>query len=76
MTLLAQLSGMTLHYNINDVGAQFVYVRSFYFEQDYLECWTGKVTFFFKLGISNLILYFCFSYSTVCKKLGEKGFFP
>lgn len=50
MTLLAQLSGIILHDNINDVGAQFVYVLSFYFEQDFLEYWTNKVIFFFKVG--------------------------
>lgn len=42
---MAQLSGIILHDNINDIGAQFIYVNSFYFEQDFLECWTGKVTF-------------------------------
>lgn len=74
MTLLALLSGIILHDNTNDVGAQFIYVHSWVFEQDFLEYHTGELTLL--LMTSNFILHFLFFYSTVCKKLGEKGLFP
>ena len=53
MTLLAQLSGVILHDSISDVGAQLVYINSFYFQQDFVQCWTGKVTFFFYFSSRN-----------------------
>lgn len=75
LTLLAQLSGIILHDNRNGVGAQFFYVRSCCFEQDFLVCWASKLTLLV-LITRNLILHFLFFYSTVCKELGEKGLFP